>query len=433
MSSSSSASPPDMSESPRKRRRVDIPEDEKLEIDIEAPEPASKRAKRLERKKQKKTNRLPRSTTTVTTASITSGPDDSSLSSPTSDTAPRTAQCSPHGIWIGNLPFTATKETLYAFLDQHASIPRHAITRLHLPSPSSRATSTGPRPPQNKGFAYIDFASPVHVAAALACSETLCSGRRVLIKDAGNFSGRPTPTTGAAAAVAAVAAGATPTQKVFVGNLPFHTTADDLRAHFAPAGEVVDVHVATFEDSGKCRGYGWVRFAEVEGSVGAVRGFVYVDRRADEANGEEEKEEEKEDGGAKKDGGGGGGVGVVKKRKWFLNRLQGRELRCEFAEDAQTRYRKRFGKGSSGVRDSEATMAVDAVNWVEDEENGEGKDGRVLQQKRNKRKNLDAEARRAERRKVHDARTIAPGLALANAPRKSGAIAVGEGTKIIFD
>lgn len=187
------------------------------------------------------------------------------------------------------------------------------------------------------------------------------------------------------------------------------------------------MHVATFEDSGKCRGYGWVRFAEVEGSVGAVRGFVYVDRRADEAKGEEEKE----DGEAKKDG--GGGVGGVKKRKWFLNRLQGRELRCEFAEDAQTRYRKRFGKGSSGARDSEATTAVDAVNWVEDEENGEGKDGRVSQQKRNNSKHLDAEARRAERRKVHDARTIAPGRALANAPRKSGAIAVGEGTKIIFD
>ncbi|KXL44171.1 hypothetical protein M433DRAFT_49020, partial [Acidomyces richmondensis BFW] len=332
MSSSPSPSPLDMSKLPRKRRRAEVPEDEKLEIDIEAPEPASKRAKRLERKKQKRTSqRLDSTTTTTTTTTTTAAAAAAATACPTA-TAPNrpTAKRSPHGIWIGNLPFTATKETLFTFLANHASIPRHGITRLHLPRPTS--TSAGPRPAQNKGFAYIDFASPDYLAAALACSETLCAGRRVLIKDAENFSGRPTPMTGAATAKAAAPAVA-PSRKVFVGNLPFHTTGDDLRAHFAPAGEVVDVHVATFEDSGKCRGYGWVRFAEVEGAEGAVRGFVYVDQRANEGKGEADEgdgDEEK--------------VVGAKKRKWFLNRMQGRELRCEFAEDAQTRYQKRFGR-----------------------------------------------------------------------------------------
>lgn len=261
----------------------------------------------------------------------------------------------------------------------------------------------------------------------------------MLIKDAENFSGRPTPMTGAATAKAAAPAVA-PSRKVFVGNLPFHTTGDDLRAHFAPAGEVVDVHVATFEDSGKCRGYGWVRFAEVEGAEGAVRGFVYVDQRANEGKGEADEgdgDEEK--------------VVGAKKRKWFLNRMQGRELRCEFAEDAQTRYQKRFGRGSGGARDAGATATTTTMTTVDepdrgqaesedrregddgDGKGGKGRNGKALQNKKTRHKHLDAEARRAERRRVHDARTIAPGRALANAPRRSAAIAAGEGTKIVFD
>ena len=37
-------------------------------------------------------------------------------------------------------------------------------------------------------------------------------------------------------------------------------------------------------------------------------------------------------------------------RKWWVNRLRGRQLKVEFAEDDQSRYKKRFGKDAPGKK-----------------------------------------------------------------------------------
>jgi len=53
-------------------------------------------------------------------------------------------------------------------------------------------------------------------------------------------------------------------QKLFVGNLAYSVTDDDLKAHFESAGEVVSARVITDRDTNRSRGFGFVEFADDE-------------------------------------------------------------------------------------------------------------------------------------------------------------------------
>ena len=58
--------------------------------------------------------------------------------------------------------------------------------------------------------------------------------------------------------------------KLYVGNLPFSTTEDDLRGMFAKAGTVVSVSLIKDRDTGRSRGFAFVEFssqAEAEKAV----------------------------------------------------------------------------------------------------------------------------------------------------------------------
>ena len=50
-------------------------------------------------------------------------------------------------------------------------------------------------------------------------------------------------------------------KNLFVGNMSFQTTADDLRALFEPFGQLARVHVATDRETGRARGFGFVEMA----------------------------------------------------------------------------------------------------------------------------------------------------------------------------
>jgi RNA recognition motif-containing protein len=47
-------------------------------------------------------------------------------------------------------------------------------------------------------------------------------------------------------------------KKLYVGNLSFQTTEDDLKGLFAQAGEVESVRIITDRDTGRSRGFGFV-------------------------------------------------------------------------------------------------------------------------------------------------------------------------------
>ncbi|MFO0877422.1 MAG: RNA-binding protein [Gemmataceae bacterium] len=47
-------------------------------------------------------------------------------------------------------------------------------------------------------------------------------------------------------------------KNIFVGNLPFSTTSDDVRGWFAEYGEVTRAQVATDRETGRSRGFAFV-------------------------------------------------------------------------------------------------------------------------------------------------------------------------------
>ena len=400
-------------QSPTKKRKRDASLAAEIEVDITAPEPPSKKA--LRKAKKERSN----SKTTPSDSSNPLAQDLEERADPGTSGAEKPSNRSDNGIWIGNLSWTTTKTELRDFFVRNMLDDGASITRLHLPPPSQTTLMNNRQKikPQNKGFAYIDFSTSEALADALSLSEKLFSGRKVLIKDSKSFEGRPEPSKEPAVEAHA---GKPPSKRIFVGNLGFDTTKDELREHFGRCGEVADVFLTTFEDSGKCKGYGWVTFEELDAAQAAVRGWTELAQDAEE---DEEDEEDAEE---------GEGAGIeevkpkkkVKPRKWWVNRLQGRPLRMEFAEDKAVRYKKRYGKGGMAQKGDASEGGIEGTSAPEDGIEGSKQPPRAF-------KGRDM-GRRPLGRKV-DARTIKPGAALAAAPRLTGAIVESKGKKTAFE
>lgn len=52
------------------------------------------------------------------------------------------------------------------------------------------------------------------------------------------------------------------TKKLYVGNLPFQTTEEDLSDLFSQAGNVESVRIITDRDTGRSRGFGFVEMGD---------------------------------------------------------------------------------------------------------------------------------------------------------------------------
>lgn len=379
----------------KKRKREVLPEE--IEIDVSLPEPASKKAARKAKKAK--------------TAPASADAPDGSEEKTSAEAEGKEAKRSDYSVWIGNLPWSATKDSLRTFLTENAEIKNEEITRIHMPAPKAP-----PRPnwtdakPTNKGFAYVDFSTQLAMYSAIALTETRMDRRPLLIKNSKNFEGRPDkPKEEQHADADGTGKGGkeakAPSKKIFVGNLGFETSKEDLEAHFAPCGTVENIHMATFEDTGKCKGFAWVTFEDVDAAAAAVKGYVYKKDPASKKSRANNDEDEEEQGDEKN-----------KKRKYKLNKLLGRDLRCEFAEDNTTRYQKRFGKEKP------------------EDGAGEGEGGhRQGGFQRQQRGGRSFAPRNNFRERKVDPRTIAPGSAHMNAPRASAAIVKSEGKKTTFD
>ena len=393
---------PQQSPSRKRKRKESIGEE--LEVDVTAPEPPSKKALRKAKKgKAAPAGPKPESKSVVVQTDHVSN-EISSEDAPVDALVP--PKRSEYGIWIGNLPWTASKADLRSFLTKDTGISDNMITRLHLPAPSQGEVSNSRQKikPQNKGFAYIDFSEQDALTEALALSEKLLTGRRLLIKDSKSFEGRPERTKEEETAI--VNSGKPPSKRIFVGNLAFETTKEDLQEHFARCGGILDVHLATFEDTGKCKGYAWVEFAELEAGEAAVRGWVSFEQKVDGGDKDEEIAEALDDEDE---------VKLKKKhklRKWWVNQLHGRPLKLEFAEGRDVRYKKRYGKDGSATKDEVKVAESDLGSTAQP----------VLETRSSSDKAL---------RKI-DARMIKPGAALAAASRSTGGIVESQGKKTIF-
>ncbi|KAL5604722.1 uncharacterized protein BROUX77_004908 [Berkeleyomyces rouxiae] len=347
-----------------KKRKADL---EEIQVDLSLPEPPSKKAKRL-MKKGKNPAGLSKSKKKAAASDedlldVTPGEGDATGDDATGEKKEGTKKPrSEHCVWVGNLPFHVTTSELRKWLIDNSGgvILETSITRVKMPSSKEHKLPNGER--QNKGFAYVDFDTLSNKVAAIALSETSLGTRKLLIKDSTSFEGRPKPvaeTTDAVAKNEEAAKDAKPQtkserdscKKIYVGNMPFAANEDDVYTLFEKCGDIDWVKVATFEDSGKCKGYGWVKFKEAEAAASAVKGWVLVPQ--DEDNPEDfQTEEEKTAIAAAEATEEGDDTKQRKKpkkakmRKWHVTRLKGRELKIELAEDNKTRYEKRFGRNS---------------------------------------------------------------------------------------
>lgn len=59
-------------------------------------------------------------------------------------------------------------------------------------------------------------------------------------------------------------------KKLYVGNLPYQLTSDELKSMFSEFGEIVDAVVITDRDSGRSKGFGFVEFSSEEDAKKAV-------------------------------------------------------------------------------------------------------------------------------------------------------------------
>jgi RNA recognition motif-containing protein len=65
--------------------------------------------------------------------------------------------------------------------------------------------------------------------------------------------------------------------KVFVGNLDFSTTRQNLEGLFSQHGEIVDVAIPVDRESGKPRGFAFVTFGSTESANAAIRNLDGAD------------------------------------------------------------------------------------------------------------------------------------------------------------
>ena len=94
--------------------------------------------------------------------------------------------------------------------------------------------------------------------------------------------------------------------KLYVGNLSFDTTENDLQDLFSPFGPVSEVNLISDRATGRSRGFGFVTMATPEGAQAAITGLAgkNIGGRNLTVN-EARPREDRAGGGGRRAGGGG--------------------------------------------------------------------------------------------------------------------------------
>jgi RNA recognition motif-containing protein len=102
-------------------------------------------------------------------------------------------------------------------------------------------------------------------------------------------------------------------KKIYVGNLPFSATDDDIRALFSEYGTVESVNLITDRDTGRPRGFGFVEMSS--GADEAIEALHQkeMDGRSLNVNEARPRTDRPP---RQRQGGGGGGGGYGSQRRW---------------------------------------------------------------------------------------------------------------------
>jgi cold-inducible RNA-binding protein len=108
--------------------------------------------------------------------------------------------------------------------------------------------------------------------------------------------------------------------KLYVGNLSFQTSSEDLQQLFAQAGTVESASVVEDRETGRSRGFGFVEMSTNEEGQAAIQQFNGKEVNGRSLNVNEARPREDRGGGNRGGGGGrggyGGGGGGGRDRRW---------------------------------------------------------------------------------------------------------------------
>ncbi|XP_008781452.1 RNA-binding protein 39-like [Phoenix dactylifera] len=143
-------------------------------------------------------------------------------------------------VFAYQMPLKATERDVYEFFSKAGKV---RDVRLIMDRNSRRS----------KGVGYIEFYDAMSVPMAIVLSGHLLLGQPVMVK----------PSEAEKNLVQSNATGAA-ARKIYVGNLHFNITEDQLRQVFEPFGPVELVQLPVDLETGHCKGYGFIQFAQVE-------------------------------------------------------------------------------------------------------------------------------------------------------------------------
>lgn len=132
---------------------------------------------------------------------------------------------------------------------------------------------------RSKGFGYVEFSSPAEAQAALSLSGTEIEGMAVNVdisqprveraprqyQSAGGSGGYQAPRE------PRTYPKSEPSTTVFVGNLSFQATEQDIASTFAECGPISHIRLPRYHDTGKMKGYAYLEFQDLDSATKCIK------------------------------------------------------------------------------------------------------------------------------------------------------------------
>ncbi|KAJ8765555.1 hypothetical protein K2173_014677 [Erythroxylum novogranatense] len=159
-------------------------------------------------------------------------------------------------VFAYQMPLKATERDVYEFFSKAGKV---RDVRLIVDRNSRRS----------KGVGYIEFYDAMSVPMAIALSGQLLLGQPVMVKPS-EAEKNLVQSTASSGGTGGVTGPYGPVdRKLYVGNLHFNMTEMQLRQLFEPFGAVELVQLPLDLETGQCKGFGFVQFAQVENAKAA--------------------------------------------------------------------------------------------------------------------------------------------------------------------
>lgn len=148
-----------------------------------------------------------------------------------------------HSVFVGNLLATVSKDDLAKLV---SSIAEPVQLRVLMQNREGRQVAVS----------FIDFATAAAAAKVVTkFNNHEWRGRKLQVRHANDRKLAPAPVS---------------CESVHVRNLAFQTTEETIRKQFAPFGEIAQIRLPIFADTGKHRGYGFVDYKHIDSAKKAL-------------------------------------------------------------------------------------------------------------------------------------------------------------------